>query len=177
MERVRRIELLSIAWKATALPLCYTRIITAYRVTRKLTIKAGFVFNKLNIGLPLCSNCFQLVSDYNFDTVFTDCVVLLKLNIFHNVLHGFPSPSENSDYCYGRETGIRTQGTLLTFVRLVGGCFRPLSHLSVFFSKGNRYYAMSLPLSSLTYGSTLYMAPVSGLEPLTQGLTDLCSTN
>ena len=132
MERVRRIELLSSDWKSVTLPLCYTRIITAYRVTRKLTIKAGFVFNKLNIGLPLCSNCFQLVSDYNFDTVFTDCVVLLKLNIFHNVLHGFPSPSENSDYCYGRETGIRTLGTLQTFVRLVIGCLKPLGHLSVF---------------------------------------------
>ena len=32
----------------------------------------------------------------------------------------------------GGQPGIRTLGPLLTFVRLVGGCFKPLSHASVF---------------------------------------------
>ena len=31
----------------------------------------------------------------------------------------------------GREDGIRTHGTLLTFAPLAGECFRPLSHLSI----------------------------------------------
>lgn len=77
---------------------CGLNRITVYRVTRKLTIKAGFVFDLPNAGLPLSSTSRQLVSDYNFDTVFTNCTVLFKLNSLYSVQHGFPSPSENSNY-------------------------------------------------------------------------------
>jgi hypothetical protein len=70
-------------------------------VTRKLAIKAGFVFALTATKLPQLLLTRQLVSDYNFDTVFTLQTVLFKLNNLFVFQNSFSSPSESSDFIGG----------------------------------------------------------------------------
>ena len=116
--------------KTVALPLRQSCIVTVYRVTRKLTIKAGFVFNKLNNRLPRCSTSFQLVSVYNFDTACTNSAVLFKLNSLHSVLCGFSSPSENSDFIMAVRQGFEPWVPISRYDGLANRSFRPLRHLT-----------------------------------------------
>ena len=125
LERVKRFELstASLATKYST-PELHPHI-TVYRVTRKLAIKAGFVSNSLARKLLSLPHSFGLVSYYNFDTVFTYCAVMFKLNNLHNVRRGFSSPSENSDYINGGDYRTRTDYLLLAKQSLYPGELNP----------------------------------------------------